>query len=337
MLNRLIVPEIHRTVNSNPQERFSREILPYFPLPLKNWLADLPHEALLHLEEIRLRINRPVICQFEGRYSWLSEQGRLATLYTDKPFILHSELLQKVIALISQSSFYALETELSQGYLTLKGGHRVGFTGEAILEQGRLKGMKHLSSLNFRIAREIPGAADKLVNALIDETSHRIYHTLIVSPPRAGKTTLLRDLVRQISNGIPGLWPGANVGLVDERSEIAGCYQGIPQNDIGIRTDVLDSCPKAEGMMLLLRSMSPQVIAVDELGRAEDVDSVLEMLNAGVTVIATVHGHSIEEIQERPNMGNLIKNKVFERIIVLSRRLGPGTIEKIYNSSLAAL
>lgn len=327
----------HRPASSNPQERFSREILPYFPVPLKNWLADFSQDILLHLEEIRLRINRPVICQIKGRSSWLSDQGTIANPYTDNPFILNIDLMQKIIALISQSSFYALETELSQGYLTLKGGHRVGFTGEAILEQGRLKGMKHLSSLNFRIAREIPGAADGIVNALIDETSHRIYHTLIVSPPRAGKTTLLRDLVRQISNGIPGLWPGANVGLVDERSEIAGCYQGIPQNDVGMRTDVLDGCPKAEGMMLLLRSMSPQVIAVDELGREEDVNSVLEMLNAGVTVIATVHGHSIEEIQKRPNMGNLIKNKVFERIIVLSRRLGPGTIEKIYNSSLVAL
>lgn len=337
MLYQFIGSENHRAANNNPQERFFREILPYFPEPLRNWLAAFSHDVLLHLEEIRLRANRPVICQIEGRHSWLNQQGKLVALYSDNPFIVDSELMQRIIALISQSSFYALETELSQGYLTLKGGHRVGFTGEAILEQGRLKGMKHLSSLNFRIAREIIGAADKLMNALIDKTSHRIYHTLIVSPPRAGKTTLLRDLVRQISNGITDLWPGANVGLVDERSEIAGCYQGIPQNDVGIRTDILDGCPKAEGMMLLLRSMSPQVIAVDELGRTEDVNSVLEVLNAGVSVIATVHGQSIEEIRDRPNMGNLIKNKVFERIIVLSRRLGPGTIEKIYNSSLATL
>lgn len=319
---------------SQPPERFAREVLPYLPSPLRNWLAALSQDTLLQLEEIRLRVNKPVICQIGGDSAWLNDQGELLALYSGKPFILEPELMQKVIALISQSSLYALETELSQGYLTLKGGHRVGFTGEAILEKGKITGMKHLSSLNFRIARQVRGAADGLVRALIDETRHRIYHTLIVSPPRAGKTTILRDLVRQISDGIPGLWPGANVGLVDERSEIAGSYQGIPQLDVGIRTDVLDGCPKAEGMVLLLRSMSPQVIAVDELGRPEDVNAVLEMLNAGVSVIATVHGNSIHELQHRPHLGYLVKNGVFERLVLLSRRLGPGTIEKVYHGDL---
>ncbi|HHW07759.1 MAG TPA: stage III sporulation protein AA [Clostridia bacterium] len=330
MIHHLTTGARHR----RPPERFAREILPYFPLPLKSWLANLSDDALAELEEIRLRVNKPIICQIGGRSAWLNDQGQLVTLYTGKPFILESELMEKVIALISQSSFYALETELSQGYLTLPGGHRVGFTGEAILEQGRIAGMKHLSSLNFRVAREIPGAADRLIQALIDETSHRIYHTLIVSPPRAGKTTLLRDLVRQISSGIPGLWPGVNVGLVDERSEIAGCCQGVPQLDVGTRTDVLDGCPKAEGMILLLRSMSPQVIAVDELGRPEDINAVMEMLNAGVSLIATVHGHCIHELEHRPHLGYLIKHRIFERIVILSRRLGPGTVENIYHGDL---
>ncbi|HHY60518.1 MAG TPA: stage III sporulation protein AA [Clostridia bacterium] len=318
-------------------ERFAREILPYFPSPLKNWLAGLSQETLRQLEEIRLRVHRPIICQVGGRSAWLNDRGQLVALRTGTPFLLCSELMQKVVALISQSSLYALETELSQGYLTLKGGHRVGFTGEAILHRGKITGMKHLSSLNFRIARQIPGAADGLVRTLIDETGDRIYHTLIISPPRAGKTTILRDLVRQISDGIPGLWSGANVGLVDERSEIAGSYQGIPQLDIGMRTDVLDGCPKAEGMLLLLRSMSPQVIAVDELGRKEDIDALLEMLNAGVSVIATVHGSSASELQQRPHLGSLIKDRVFERLVILSRRLGPGTIEKIYRGDLTAV
>lgn len=318
----------------NEHEWFSRELLPYFPQPLKYWLNNLTEDQLGRLEEIRLRAGKPVLLQVGGQSKWLTKGGQLTPI--DKkniPYLLESEVLQKIIALVSQSSFYALETELAQGYLTLKGGHRVGFAGEALLEHGRLRGMKHLSSLNFRLAREIKGAANQLLPLLIDHRHHRIYHTLLVSPPGAGKTTLLRDLIRQLSDGVPGLWTGVKIGLVDERSEIAGCFQGIPQNDVGFQTDVLDGCPKAEGMMLLLRSMSPRIIAVDELGRQEDVVSLWEMLNAGVTVLATVHGHRVEELEKRPIMKELMNSRVFERIVLLSRRLGPGTIEKVLDTT----
>ncbi|NLL19738.1 MAG: stage III sporulation protein AA [Clostridia bacterium] len=318
---------------SNDGKSLARELLPYFPEPLRNWLGNIAGSQWDKLEEIRLRTGKPVFLQIGSTSKWLTKSGKLAAVNTGVPYLLESQMLQKIIALITQSSFYALETELAQGYLTLKGGHRVGFTGEALLDHGKLKGMKHLSSLNFRLAREIKGAADKLTPLLIDHKYNRIYHTLIVSPPGAGKTTLLRDLIRQLSDGVPGLWPGAKIGLVDERSEIAGCFQGIPQNDVGLQTDVLDGCPKAEGMMLLLRSMSPRIIAVDELGRKEDVASLWEMLNAGVTVLATIHGHEIEELEQRPVMGELMKSRVFERIVLLSRRLGPGTIEKVVDTT----
>lgn len=314
-------------------DRFARELLPYFPQPLKDRLSNIAEEQIAKLEEIRLRVGKPVLLQIGGKTNWLTGEGKITSVNTGVPYLLESHLLQKVIALISQSSFYALESELAQGYLTLQGGHRVGFAGEALLEQGRLKGMKHLSSLNFRLAREIKGAADQLVPLLIDHQHRRIYHTLLISPPGAGKTTLLRDLIRQLSNGVAGLWPGAKIGLVDERSEIAGCYQGIPQNDIGWQTDVLDGCPKAEGMMLLLRSMSPQIIAVDELGRQEDIASLWEILNAGVTVLATVHGHQMEELEKRPIMSELMTHRIFERIVLLSSRLGPGTIEGVLDTT----
>lgn len=320
------------TLKTKDREWYRQEILPYFPEPLKSWLDRITVQDLAQLEEIRLRIHRPVLLQIGGKNSWLTEDGKIIPAGSGIPFILEQALLQKIIALISQSSFYALETELGQGYLTLKGGHRVGFAGEALLEQGVLRGMKHLSSLNFRLAREITGIADKVLPLLIDYPNQRIYHTLIVSPPGAGKTTLLRDLVRLVSNGIPGLWPGTKVGLVDERSEIAGCFQGIPQNDVGLQTDVLDGCPKAQGMLLLLRSMSPKVIAVDELGKEEDAASLWEMLHAGVTVIATVHGHNLEELRQRPIMGEFIKNRIFQRVVLLSRRQGPGTVEQVLDT-----
>jgi len=141
---------------------------------------------------------------------------------------------------------------------------------------------------------------------------------------------MLRDLIRQISSGIPRLgFPGLTVGLVDERSEIAGCYRGIPQRDVGIRTDVLDGCPKAIGMMMLLRSMSPQVIATDEIGRREDVDALEEVLNAGVKILTTAHGSSLADLSERPVLSNLIRSKIFERFVILGRSRGVGTIEDI--------
>ncbi|MFA5535559.1 MAG: stage III sporulation protein AA [Bacillota bacterium] len=304
-------------------------ILPFFPLQLKELLKSFPTEELVELEEIRLRVDKPLVCQIGGKTFWITNSGELAKPFTGEPFFINAELLQKVVALISDGSFYAIETELSQGYLTLPGGHRVGFTGEAVIANGNLKTLKNLNGLNFRIAREIVGAADYLIPSLIDCRQERVLHTLIISPPGAGKTTLLRDLIRQFSDGIPGLLSGVNIGLVDERSELAGSYRGVPQNDLGYQTDVLDGCPKALGMIILLRSMSPKIIAVDELGKADDVKAILEIINAGVTILATVHGYDFYELKERPVMGDLLRSKVFERYVILSRRSGPGTIEAI--------
>ena len=159
-----------------------------------------------------------------------------------------------------------------------------------------------------------------------------VCHTLIISPPRCGKTTLLRDLIRQLSDGTEE-FPGCTVGVVDERSEIGGSYQGIPQNDVGIRTDLLDCCPKAEGMMMLIRSMSPEVIAVDEIGNYEDINGIEMILNSGCKLLATVHGSSIEDIQKKPLLERMIREHVFERYIILQGEdyQGAGNISRIYD------
>ena len=157
-----------------------------------------------------------------------------------------------------------------------------------------------------------------------------VAHTLIVSPPRGGKTTLLRDIIRQLSNG-KEKFPGMTVGVVDERSELAGSYQGVPQNDLGMRTDVLDGCPKAEGMEMLIRSMSPAVVAVDELGREEDFKAVESVIHSGCKVIATAHGNSIEDVIQQPLFENLVRRRVFERYIFLDRGDHAGTIQGIYD------
>ena len=153
---------------------------------------------------------------------------------------------------------------------------------------------------------------------------------MILSPPQMGKTTLIRDLARQLSNGFPG-FSGVKVGIVDERSEIAGCYQGIPQNDVGVRTDILDGCPKATGIIMLIRSMSPNVIITDEIGKPKDVMAIEDALNAGITIITTAHSHGLEDARRRPILKSLLENNVFQRIMVLGNSLGTGTLEKVYD------
>lgn len=266
------------------------------------------------LQEIRLRIGCPLILNISGKEYILS-------LYV-------TELqVRETLDYISNYSLYAYENELKQGFITIKGGHRVGMAGQVLIENGRVKNLKYISSLNIRVSHEILGCADKLFPFVTYE--NQIYHTLIISPPRCGKTTLLRDLIRQISDGNEFL-KGRTVGVVDERSELAGCYQGIPQNHMGMRTDVLDACPKAEGMMMLIRSMAPQVIAVDEIGALEDIQAIKYAMHCGCKMIATVHGESFDEIKRKPLFEQMIREQCFERYIVLNNRIKVGDIMEIF-------
>ncbi len=321
------------TVNQTPAQlrcgdRVIQEILSALPGSIRRLVSALPLYVQEKVEEIRIRQGRPLVVGLSSKDSFLNPEGQLTGRAREAYQVTLNDM-ERLIHLISGSSLYALEEELRNGFITLPGGHRAGITGKAVLDGGRVRTLKYLSGCNIRISREIKGAATRILPYLI-EGRCGIYHTVLVSPPRCGKTTMLRDLIRQLSNGIESLgFPGVTVGLVDERSEIAGCYKGIPQRDVGVRTDVLDGCPKAEGMMMLMRSMGPRVISADEIGRREDVDAIEEMLNAGVKVLVTAHGSSPAELADRPALGHLIRSKWIERFVILGRSRGVGTVEDI--------
>lgn len=297
---------------------------------LRELINESLHAEIGRIEEIRLRVDRPLIFR-TGEIELTIGKDRKKTSEIAKGIKAKPKDLENCIEIISQSSLYAWEDELKNGYLTIPGGHRIGLVGRAVLEQGAIKTIKEISGLNYRLGRELKGCGDNVIPFLIDK--EKICHTLIVSPPQCGKTTLLRDIIRQLSNGAEKeyLYNGVNVGLVDERSEIAGTYCGRPQFDIGVRTDVLDACPKAQGMIMLIRAMSPRVIATDEIGKSEDIEALNQALQSGVSVITTVHGSGFEEISRRAVLRELLQAKFFDRIIVLSRRNGAGTLEAVYD------
>lgn len=268
------------------------------------------------VQEIRLRIGKPLMMLYADQ-EWIFED------------IVRREAFQEMLEYVSNYSLYAYENELKQGFITIEGGHRVGMAGQVVVENGKVKNLKQISSMNIRVAHEVLNCADIVFPYITEE--RRMCHTLIISPPRCGKTTLLRDLIRQVSDGNKWI-KGCTVGVVDERSEIGGCYLGVPQNQVGIRTDILDCCPKAEGMLMLIRAMSPDVIAVDEIGSPEDVHALEYAMHCGCKMVATVHGRSMDEIRKKPLFEDLVKAHRFERYIVLGNRHHIGEIEGIYNS-----
>lgn len=284
-------------------------------------LIEEEHLQYDHLQEIRLRIGKPLLMIYRGD-ELMARPGR------DGPYIVTKEDIREMVGYISNYSLYAYEQEMKQGFITIEGGHRVGMTGQAIIEDGKVKNIKYISSVNLRMAHEVLGCADKVFPHITH--NRQIYHTLIISPPGCGKTTLLRDMIRQISDGNNRV-KGMSVGVVDERSEIGGCYMGIAQNHLGIRTDVLDCCPKAEGMIMLIRSMSPEIIAVDEVGASEDVHAIEYAMHCGCKLLATAHGASMEEVRKKPLFMQLIKEERFERYIVLGNHNHAGEIEGIYD------
>ena len=269
------------------------------------------------VEEIRLRVGRNAILYFGP------EKGELVTDYT-----INQRDLQEALEYITGFSLYAYEDDIREGFITIKGGHRVGIAGKIVREEGRIKTISNISSINIRVSHQVYGCGDKLMSYLVNKD--KVFNTLIISPPGAGKTTLLRDVLRQLSDTYM-----QKVSLVDERSEIASCYKGIPQNNVGMRTDVYDCCPKTEGIMLMIRAMSPQVVAVDELGNALDMKAIEEATGCGCKVIATIHGDTVEDIAGKSYMESCIRDKLFKRYVFI--KSGQGREVEVFDENLCRI
>ncbi len=306
------------------------ELLKIFSLKLRTVLGKLQIN-FNNLQEIRLRMNAPLLIIYDNREYFISDEAKIVNHPSQGIQISRNEI-RETMEYISNYSLYAFEEEIRQGFITISGGHRIGLAGKIILEEDSIRGMKHISFINIRLAHQVKGCADPVLPYLVNEKGTGIYHTLLISPPRCGKTTLLRDIIRQLSDGSKYL-KGMSVGVVDERSEIGACYMGIPQNELGIRTDILDCCPKARGMMMLIRSMSPQIIAVDEIGSKQDLEAIDHVIGCGCKLIATVHGCSIEDIRNKPILGELVQKGLFERYVILSNTTKIGHLEEIYDAA----
>jgi len=295
-------------------------IIERMPDDIARSLKGLPLKISDEIEEIRFCAGRPVRVCSGGKEYEVARRGNSEVSFSE---------IQKIFSLLMHHSAYSYQEEIKKGYITLDGGHRAGICGRVICDGDSVVSVRDISSINIRRGCEFPGISDSLIPYITD-TSGVIRNTLIVSPPKCGKTTVLRDIARNLSN------KGFKVAICDERSEIAGCYGGIPGFDIGMRTDVLDGCPKTVGIPMLIRAMSPDVVIADEIGCSEDADAVERASVAGVGLIATMHGRSYEDVIMSP-LGRFLKNGVFTRIVILSAEPSPGTVKDIRNSANLSL
>ena len=296
------------------------------PLVLSKPISLLNYKSLC---EIRLRTNRPITVNYLNTYYFLGQAG---LCNESDAIICTKDLIQTIISKVSNYSIYAINDEIKCGYISVKGGIRIGLTGDVVSENGKVLTIKNISSLNIRIPHQVNGCAYKVAKLLFDETGNAL-NTLILGSPGTGKTTILRDLCLQIYNQRKDL----NVLLIDERNEISASFEGIPELNVGKSTDITCGGQKDINITNGIRSMSPDIIILDEIGTEQDVKALEYAVNTGVCIVASVHCKNIYELQKKEELSILLKNKSFKRFVELSNSNGKGTIENIYDENYKSI
>ena len=281
-----------------------QQVVRVLPQHLRAAALAMPREVQGQAEELRLRAGYAMTVLFGERELVL--EGALVS----------GQDLEQLLERASRTSVHAVLEQLREGFIGIEGGHRIGFCGTTITERGEVTFFKNISSAAIRIAREFPGIARSVVGELVEKG--QLQSTLIAAPPGGGKTSLLRDLIRTVSEG--ECETGLRVGVVDPRGELGASVDGICQLELGRRTDLLNNCPKAVGIMMLLRTMNPQVIAVDEITQRGDMDAILEAAGCGVGLLATIHGRDRQELEQRDLYRDLLRTGVFRRLILIRGR-----------------
>lgn len=293
------------------------------PPELRAAALAVPEEVRAEAEEVRLRLGQPMTVLAGG-----TERE------VPGPPPVERGDLDAVLEIATRASAHTALERVRRGFVTLRGGHRIGLCGMAAMEGGQIKSLRCLSSLNLRVARPVPGAAAEVLPLL--RRSGGVTSALILAPPGAGKTTLLRELVRGLSDGEGGA--PLRVGVADERGEIAALWEGKPELDVGKHTDVLDGCPKALGLELLLRGMNPQVLAADELTSPDDIGAAELAAGCGVPLLATAHGGGPQDLLRRPLYRRLLALGIFQKLVTIRR--GPdgkreAAVEDVYSVDAA--
>lgn len=301
-------------------ERISmlQQAIPYFPQPIRQALLKLSPDQAQRIHEIRMRCGKPLGLGFCGNERFLCATGAV-TDDRSQAILVTSAQLSAAFQAICEDSVHSFARELSQGYVTIAGGSRVGISATAVVQHGVVETVKYVNGLNFRIAGEVAGCAEHLCEQIFAGGKRSL---LLIGEPASGKTTILRDLCRNLGERY-------RLSVVDERGELAAVCHGVAQNQLGCRTDVFDGYPKAIGMQTAIRVMSPDFVVCDEIGDEADAQALWQSMHAGVHILATAHAGSMEDAYARPHLKRLLDAGVFDDLALLDGCGRPGQIRGI--------